>query len=91
MELYTKNGRPLRVLGGTVYTASGKPVGQIRGDKVLGTNGHYVGTIINGRLVHRTSDSAAIGTPFAPTPQAGIAKPNATPSAVLGDEPNIPD
>jgi hypothetical protein len=91
MELYTKNGRPLQVSSDTVYSRSGKVVGRIKGEKVYGTDGRYVGTITNGRLVYRSTDSAGIGSPFAAANRAGSAKANHAGSAIWGDEPNIPD
>lgn len=91
MSLYTKNGRPLEVSGNTVYSRSGQVVGRINGDKVFGTNGRYVGTITSGRLVHRSTDSARISSPFAAANRAGSAKANSAGSAVWGDEPDIPD
>jgi hypothetical protein len=91
MELYTKNGRPLQVSSDTVYSRSGKVVGRIKGEKVYGTNGRYVGTITDGRLVYRSTDSAGIGSPFAAANRAGSAKANHAGSAIWGDEPNIPD
>ena len=57
MGLYTKDGRPLQVSGETVYSPSGQPVGRIRGCKVFGTDGRYVGTIVGDRLVYRSTDS----------------------------------
>ena len=70
MDLYTKDGRPLQVSGETVYSRSGQPVGRIRGSKVFGTDGRYVGTIVGDRLVYRATDSAAMGSPFAAASRA---------------------
>lgn len=91
MNLYTKNGRPLQVSGNTVYSRSGHVVGRIKGEKVYGTDGRYVGTIVNDRLVYRSTHSATISTPFASANRAGIAKANRAGLAIWGDEPNIPD
>lgn len=91
MDLYTKNGRPLQVSGNTVYSRSGEVVGRIQGDKVYGTDGRYVGTITNGRLVYRSTDSAGIGSPFWTANRAGSAQANSAGSAIWGDEPDIPD
>lgn len=66
MDLYTKNGRPLQVSGNIVYSKSGKVVGRIQGEKVFGTNGRYVGTIVNDRLVYRSTQSATISSSFLP-------------------------
>lgn len=91
MNLYTKNGRPLQVSGETVYSRSGQPVGRIKGNKVYGTNGQYVGTITDDRLVYRSTDSAAISSPFSVANRAGCGMANRGGSGVWGDEPNIPD
>jgi hypothetical protein len=91
MGLYTKNGRPLHVSGNTVYSGSGKVVGRIKGEKVYGTDGRYVGTITSGRLVYRSTDSAGLGAPFSAANRAGFARANRAGSALWGDEPDIPD
>jgi len=91
MELYTKNGKPLQVAAETVYSRSGAPVGRIKGKKVFGTDGRYVGTIVNDRLVHRSTEGAAIGSPFSVAHRAGSAKAYRAGSGVWGDEPDIPD
>jgi hypothetical protein len=91
MDLYTKDGRPLQVSGETVYSRSGQPVGRIKGSKVFGTDGRYVGTIVGERLVYRSTDSASIGSPFAAAHRAGSARANRAGSAIWGDEPDIPD
>ena len=91
MELFTKNGRPLQVSGSTVYSRSGVVVGRIKGEKVYGTDGRYVGTIISGRLVYRSTDSAGIGSPFSAANRVGSARANRAESAIWGDEPDIPD
>lgn len=90
MDLYTKNGIPLQVSGDYVYSKSGKPVGKIRGKKVFGTNGRYVGTIVNDRLVYRSTDSAAIGSSFSVANRVGSARASRVGSAIWGEEPNIP-
>jgi hypothetical protein len=91
IDLYTKDGRPIQVSGETVYSRSGEPVGRIRGSKVFGTDGRYLGTIVGDRLVYRSTDSAAIGSPFAAASRVGIARANRAGAAIWGDEPNIPD
>lgn len=91
MDLYTKNGRPLQVSGVTVYSGSGQVVGRIKGDKVYGTNGRYVGTIVSGRLVYRSTQSAGMGSSFSAANRAGTARANRAASAMWGDEPDIPD
>lgn len=91
MNLYTKNGRPLQVSGDKVYSRSGKVIGRIKREKVFGTNGSYVGTIVNDRLVYRSTHSACIGSPFASANRAGTARADRAGSAMWGDEPSIPD
>ena len=91
MDLYTKNGRPLQVSGTTIYSGSGKIVGQIKENKVYGTDGRYVGTIVNDRLVYRSTDSAVISSSFSGSNRAGTGKAHHGGSGIWGDEPNIPD
>lgn len=91
MDLYTKNGRPLQVSGNIVYSKSGKVVGRIQGEKVFGTNGRYIGTIVNDRLVYRSTQSATISSSFTAANRAGTARANRVGSAIWGEEPDIPD
>ncbi|CCY51126.1 MULTISPECIES: 4-fold beta flower protein [Bacteroides] len=91
MDLYTKNGRPLQVSGNIVYSKSGKVVGRIQGEKVFGTNGRYVGTIVNDRLVYRSTQSATISSSFTSANRAGTARANRVGTAIWGEEPDIPD
>ena len=91
MDLYTKNGRPLQVSGNIVYSKSGKEVGRILGEKVFGTNGRYVGTIVNDRLVYRSTQSATISSSFTSANRAGTARANRVGTAIWGEEPDIPD
>jgi hypothetical protein len=91
MSLYTKDGWPLDVSGDTVYSGSGKVVGRIRGEKLFGPDGRYVGTITSGRLVYRSTDSTGIGSPFSVANRAGSARGRVAGLAIWGDEPDIPD
>ena len=91
MGLYTKNGRPLQVSGDTVYSGSGTAIGRIRGNKLYGTDGRYVGTITGDLRVYRSSDSAGVGSPFSTANRAGSATASSAGSAVWGEEPEIPD
>lgn len=91
MDLYTKNGKPLQVSGNTVYSRSGKVVGRIKGEKVFGTDGRYVGTIVGDRLVYRSTQSAALSSPFASANRAGTARAHRAGSAISGNEPDIPE
>ncbi len=89
--IYTKNGRPLRVSGDDLFSKSGKHVAKVRGNKAYGPDGRYVGTLVGNRLVYRSTDSSAIGSPFAPRAGSGSATADAAGSALWGDEPPIPD
>jgi len=91
MNLYTKNGRPLQVSGDKVYSGSGVIIGRIKGEKVFGTDGRYVGTIVNDRLVYRSTQSAGISSPFSAANRAGSARAHRAGSAMWGDEPDIPE
>lgn len=91
MDLYTKEGRPLQVNADKVYSRSGNVVGRIKGKKVYGTDGQYVGTIVRDRLVYRSTDSATINSPFAAANRVGTAKADRAGGAIIGDEPDIPD
>lgn len=66
-------------------------MGRISGNKVYSPNGRYAGTVDGDRVVYRSTDSATISGPFAPTVSAGSASANAAGSAVWGDEPYFPD
>ena len=87
--LYTKNGRPLRVSGCAVFGPSGRQIGRINRKKVFGSNGRYVGTIASGRLVYRSTDSASVGSSFAPMAGPRSAHARAAGSALWGEEPSI--
>lgn len=91
MNLYTKNGRPLQVSGGKVYSRSGQIVGRIKDDKVFGTDGRYVGTIVGDRLIYRSTHSARISSPFSAANRAGTGRANHAGSGAWGEEPAIPD
>ena len=92
VDLYTKNGRPLRVSGSDVFSRSGAHVGRIRGEKVYDLSGRYAGTIVGDRVVYRSVDSASVGSPTVRRASgAGSARANRAASAVWGDEPNFPD
>jgi len=91
MDLYTKNGRHLQVSGNMVYSGSGIVIGRIDGNKVFGPNGGYVGTLVNDRLVYRSTDSALIKSVFSASNKAGTGKANHGCSSIWGEEPNIPD
>lgn len=89
MDLYTKNGAPLRVTNNTVYSRTGNVVGRIKNDKVFGQDGKYVGTIVDGRLVYRSTHSNRRGSVFSASNKAGFARANRAGRAMWGDEPEI--
>jgi len=92
MDLYTKNGRTLQVSDNTAYNStSGQVVGQIKNEKVYGTDGRYVGTIVGDSLVYRSTQSVSISSPFSTAYRAGTARANRAGSAIWGEEPDIPD
>lgn len=90
-DLYTKKGRPLRVHNRKVFGPSGRQVGRIKGKKVHGADGRYVGTIVGDRLIYRSTDSTAVGSPFTPSLSAPGAAAHRAASASWGDEPPIDD
>ncbi len=90
-DLYTKDGRPLGRSGDDIFARSGEQVGRVRGDKVYGPEGNYVGTIIGNRLVYRSMDSTSFGSPFASRHQTSKAWMPTIGSTIIGDEPPIPD
>jgi hypothetical protein len=91
MDLFTKNGRPLQVSGGKVYSRSWQIVGRKNDDKMFGTEGRYVGTIFGERLIHRSTRSARASSPFSAATRAGTGRANRAGSAAWGDEPDAPD
>ena len=90
-RIYTKEGRPLKVSGDDLIARSGKHVARLRGSKAYGPDGRYVGTVVNDRLIYRSTDSASLGSPFAARASAGHASANHAATAAWGDEPPIPD
>jgi hypothetical protein len=89
--LYTKEGRPLRQSGSDLFSRPGTHVAKLEGKKAYGPDGRYVGTLAGNRLVYRSTDGASIGSPFAQRAHAGTANASAVGSAILADEPPIPD
>ena len=90
-NLYTKNGRPLTRRGDDLFSRSGAHVGRVRGDRVHAPDGRYAGTIVDDRVIYRSTDSAMISSPFAQAAGAGSASAQAPSSAAWGDEPDFPD
>jgi hypothetical protein len=60
-SLYTRDGLPLEVRRSAVYNPSGEHFGTIQGAGVYDLKGRYRGTIVDGRLIYRSTDSAMIG------------------------------
>lgn len=73
-----------------MFNDRGENFGYIRGEKVFGLDGRYRGTIVRGRLVYRSTQSATTGG--ARAPRAGIGgntRVHRVGSAMWGDEPDI--
>jgi hypothetical protein len=87
--LYTKGGVPLKVSGDKVFNPSGQQFGRIKGAKVFGSDGGYVGTIVGDRLVYRSTDSATVSSPFVPSVSVPSPAVRHVGAAIWGDEPNI--
>ncbi len=86
-QLYTKNGKPLRVSGDDIFDQTGRHVGRRRGDAVFGPDGRYAGTIVGDRVVYRSTHSGRTGPAFAPRTRAGSSRANRGGSGLWGDEP----
>jgi len=90
-NLYTKDGRPLTRRGDDLFSKSGAHVGRVSGDRVHAPDGRYAGTIVDDRVIYRSTDSAMVSSPFAQAAGAGSASAQAPSSAAWGDEPDFPD
>lgn len=90
-DMYTLNGRPLKVDGDDIFSASGEHVARLRNGKAYSSNGDYVGTVVGDRLIYRSTESATISSPFAQRASAGFSAADAAGSAQWGDEPPISD
>jgi hypothetical protein len=91
MTIYTKNGRPLHRSGDNLFSSSGAHVAKLNGSKAYDSDGKYVGTLVNQRLIYRSMDSTSRGSPFAKTSQAGFANAKGVSVSAMGEEPPIPD
>jgi hypothetical protein len=90
--IYTKNGRPLTQSGNNLYSRSGRHVARLRGKKAYAPDGRYVGTLVGDRLVYRSMDSASVGSSFVESiSRVGTSHMNRLGSAIMGEEPPIPD
>ena len=78
VDLYTKNGIPLQVWGDKVHSRSGVIVGRIKGPRVYGTDGRYVGSIVGDQLVYRLAHSfgrsGSFGAEFSQPNQKSLAR-----------------
>jgi hypothetical protein len=89
--LYTKNGVPIKVNNQQVFNPSGHQFGRVKGTKVHGPDGRYIGTIVGDRLIYRSADSATIGSPFIPSISSPSIRAHHAGSALSGYEPDIGD
>lgn len=89
--LYTKNGKPLQLVGDSLYSKSGAYLGRVQGGKTYHPTGRYAGTIINDRVIHHVEHSAALIGPSMSGPRMPILKLNSVPAAAIGDEPTFQD
>ena len=88
--LYTRDGHPLQRDGDKLWSRAGVYVGLIKGTKVFGPNGRYVGTIVENRVVYRRLDSGTLSAPSWGNPRTFSSDASAGPSALWGDEPPFP-
>jgi hypothetical protein len=87
--LYTKNGEPLEQRGDDIFDSRGRHVARLCGAKAFNSRGRYVATLVGDRLVYRSTDSASIGSVFAPRVGSPFAGARRAASALLGEEPNF--
>lgn len=92
-DLYTKNGRPLRRSGDTLFARLETYVGKIKGDFVFvfDPSGRYPGTIVGDRVVYRSTHSARISSPSVSANRGRSGRGNRGASGMWGDEPPFPD
>jgi hypothetical protein len=90
-NLYTKNGRTLRLQGDRLYSRSGIYPGKVYDDRVYDPSGHYAGTIVGDRVVYGSTHSARIKGPSISANRAGMAAANRAQSAIWGEEPRFQD
>jgi hypothetical protein len=91
MGLDRKNGRPLQVSGGTVYSNSGAVVGRISNDKVSDLMVVTLEQLSVDCLVYRSTESASVSGSFAAGSRARTATAARAGCAIWGNEPRIPD
>ena len=88
--MHTKNGKPLQVIGNTIYNGSGQVMGRVREAKVFAQDGSYVGTVVGDRLVFRSSDSYKVAPAFTAAKCKARGLSERARSKVRGDEPTLP-
>jgi 4-fold beta flower protein len=86
-DLYTKNGKPLRVSGDDIFDRDGRHVGRRSGDEVYAADGRYAGTVVGDTVVYRSQESGSMHGAVGPRVLAPFAAPNRAPRAIQGDEP----
>ena len=79
------------VSGDMLFGPSGIQVARILGARAFGPDGCYVGTVVGNRLIYRSTDSAAINSPFAPSIRSPFSLAYQAGIADWGDEPPISD
>lgn len=89
--MYTRDGKPLMVSDDMLFAPSGTQVARIVGDRAFGPDGSYVGTVVGNRLIYRSTDSAAISSPFSPLIWSPFSLGYQAGVAYWGDEPPIRD
>jgi hypothetical protein len=88
--LWTRDGVPLTVRGDRVYQPDGDNFGYIKRDTVFTTDGDYCGTIVGDRLIYRSTQSARISSPRAPSGgTGGSGRAHRGGTGAWGDEPDI--
>lgn len=86
-DLYTKNGRHLRLVGDDVFDDRGTHVGRRRSDRIFGPDGRYAASIVGDRAVYRSTDAGASSQGFTPSSRAASGRAPHAPAALAGDEP----
>ena len=87
--VYSKNGVPFLRDGDRLFDGSGVEVGRFHGSKVYNSRGRYAATLVNDRLIYRTSDSASVNSPFAPSRRGGFGVMRRIGAAINGSEPKF--
>ena len=86
-ELFTRDGRPLRMRGPDLIDRAGRHVARRVGAAVFAPDGRYAGTVVGNRVVYRAEDDVVVATPFAPHSAAGSSRADEFPLRLRGREP----